>query len=300
MKFLINLVTVYLFIRLYAIGFIPVSQSSATSSKSITMCEEDSPTSQTRQKLMSPPSTNTTSTMDAIEFLSTICGALKNIKRTGWVRNQVPLPESDSDHMHRCSMMALLVTNQSVLPEDDYTGDSHKYHPSKIDGHKLLRMALTHDLCESIAGDITPFCAAHEVSSKHEKEKVAMEKIRSVIGDPLGKELFDLWREYEELKTPEAIYCKDIDKFEMVVQAFEYEKLHLRQKEDSRDGASDGSNVCDAPMRTFFRTTNSSIKTPLFRRLDRELRMKRESMLNERGWDVTNSERQSYDDVGQS
>ena len=241
-----------------------------------------------RQKTNTP-----LTTIDALEFLSTICGALNNIKRTGWVRNQVPLPESDADHMHRCSMMAMLVTNQSVKPEDYYTLNNERFHPLNIDGNKLLRMALTHDLCESLAGDITPFCSAHEVSSKQDKEHAAMEQIRSVVGDPLGQELFELWKEYEELKTPEAIYCKDIDKFEMVMQAYEYEKMHLKHKDDC-DNNVDENDVCHAPMRTFFRTTNSSMKTPLFRRLDLELRMKRETMLKDKGWEVTDSEFQSY------
>lgn len=251
--------------------------------------DESEETQNKRQKT----TTTTITTIDAIEFLSTICGALKNIKRTGWVRNQVPLPESDADHMHRCSMMAMLVTNQSVKPEDDYTLDNERFHPSNINGTKLLRMALTHDLCESLAGDITPFCSAQEVSSKQDKEHAAMEQIRSVVGDPLGKELFELWKEYEELKTPEAIYCKDIDKFEMVMQAYEYEKLHLKHKDDC-DSNVEENNVHHAPMRTFFRTTNSSMKTPLFRRLDKELRMKRELMLKDKDWEVTDSECQSY------
>lgn len=254
--------------------------------------DEIGETQNKRQKTNDKPLTTT----DTLEFLSTICGALKNIKRTGWVRNQVPLPESDADHMHRCSMMAMLVTNQSVKPEDDYTLNNQRFHPSNIDGNKLLRMALTHDLCESLAGDITPFCSAHEVSSKQDKEHAAMEQIRSVVGDPLGKELFDLWKEYEELKTPEAIYCKDIDKFEMVMQAYEYEKMHLKHKDDC-DSNVDENDVCHAPMRTFFRTTNSSMKTPLFRRLDLELRMKRETMLKVKGWEVTESERQSYSET---
>lgn len=38
------------------------------------------------------------------------------------------------------------------------------------------------------------------------------------------QELFALWQEYEEAKTPEALLVKDLDKFEMIVQAFEYEK----------------------------------------------------------------------------
>ena len=170
---------------------------------------------------------------DSFLFLSNICGILKDIKRTGWVRHKVPLPESDSDHMHRCAMCAMLVTTQSPDPRDDYSIESGNayFHPRNIDGEKLLRMALTHDLCESIAGDVTPFCDAGAIASKHEKEKAAMNEIRKVVGDPLGKELFDLWLEYEEQVTPVSLYCKDIDKFEMVMQAYEYEKKHLMSKE---------------------------------------------------------------------
>jgi len=202
----------------------------------------------------------------------------------------VPLPESDSDHMHRCAMCAMLITTQEPDPRDDYSGHNEKFHPSKIDGMKLLRMAVTHDLCESIAGDVTPFCDSGAVASKHDNEKAAMEQIRKIVGDPLGKELYELWNEYEELVTPEAIYCKDIDKFEMVMQCYEYEKAHLNQKNDGTE--DDGEKTVESePMRTFFVTTRKTMKSPLFKRLDAELRMKREDMLKGKGWDITDAER---------
>jgi putative hydrolase of HD superfamily len=207
--------------------------------------------------------------MDTLAFISDICGALKNIKRTGWVRSGVPLPESDADHMHRCAICALLVTDDT------------------IDKIKLLRMALTHDLCEALAGDITPYCK--EVDSRHEKEQRAMQEIRKLVGGLLGLELYNLWKEYEDLKTPEAIYCKDIDKFEMVLQAYEYEKAHLKNK---KDASQEEQNVENQPLRGFFVSTNATMKTPLFRRLDKELREKREGMLIERGWEVTDDEQQ--------
>ena len=34
---------------------------------------------------------------------------------------------------------------------------------------------------------------------------------------------YDLIQEYNDQKTPEAIVVKDIDRFEMILQAFEYE-----------------------------------------------------------------------------
>lgn len=42
---------------------------------------------------------------------------------------KVPLPESDSDHMHRCAMCALLLT-QPPDPRDDYS-DAEQFHPDK-------------------------------------------------------------------------------------------------------------------------------------------------------------------------
>jgi hypothetical protein len=87
----------------------------------------------------------------------------------------------------------------------------------------------------------------------------------------------------------EAIYCKDIDKFEMVVQAFEYEKAHLLSKLEADDSKND---VFNQPLRGFFSSTSTAIKTPLFKRLDRELRGRRETMLKKKGWDVTDEEQQ--------
>ena len=206
-------------------------------------------------------------------------------------------------------------------------GDQSKFHPhKKVNQTKLLKMALTHDLCEALAGDITPFCSKELVMSKHDKEKQSMKQIQDIIGDSLGKELYELWHEYEEQETVEAIYCKDIDKFEMVMQAFEYEQMHLKQKnndtnqqenvhEENKEplqetkkeitleknskkrklnthNKSNQEKVIEEPLRTFFITTNSTMKTPLFRKLDLELRQRREAWLKENGWDVTEDERQ--------
>merc|ERR1711862_1051506 len=177
------------------------------------------------------------SSANALSFITDICGELKKIKRTGWVMRQIPLPESDADHMHRCAMLALMV-GQPADPRDDYSSNEMtRYHPDRVDTTKLLRMALTHDVCEALAGDLTPFCKG--IDKKHEKENAAMTKIRSTVGDPLGKELYDLWLEYEQQQTTEALLCKDIDKFEMVVQAYEYEKEHLREKPVETDPFAD-------------------------------------------------------------
>ena len=50
--------------------------------------------------------------------------------------------------------------------------------------------------------------------------------------------------------------------------------------------------MIEEPLRGFFISANYAIRTPLFKRLDKELRERREVMLKERGWEVTQQERQ--------
>ncbi|KAI8969317.1 HD domain-containing protein [Mycotypha africana] len=140
-----------------------------------------------------------------IRFLHTIEN-LKRTKRTGWLDNGINQPESISDHMHRMGIMAMLVNDPSLNRD------------------RCIKMAIVHDLAEAVVGDITP----HAGVSKEEKynlEKAAMESFKETLGNtPEVTEIADLWYEYEEAKTQEALFVKDLDKFEMVVQALEYEK----------------------------------------------------------------------------
>ena len=104
----------------------------------------------------------------------------------------------------------------------------------------------------------------------------------------------------------------------MVVQAFEYEKKYLLSREEAEkkraeekkeeepvakkakvDNPQQNNNngdvradVYSEPLRGFFKTTSSVMKTPLFRRLDAELRDRRETFLKEMGWEVTDGEKQ--------
>jgi putative hydrolase of HD superfamily len=172
-----------------------------------------------------------------IDFLL-LLGRLKTLKRTGWVRSGVTLPESDSDHMHRAAMCAMLIPNEPGL-----------------DRERCIKMALTHDVCECIAGDFTPDCPITK-EEKHRLEYEAMCKLKSVLGEShhLGQELIDLWQEYEDGTSREALYVKDIDKFEMVLQAHEYEQ---------------SQGLC---LDRFFESTKDYFKTELFQDLDQEVR----------------------------
>jgi len=135
-----------------------------------------------------------------------LIGHIKKVKRAGWVRKNVDDPESVADHMYRMAMMAL------ALPPD-----------SGLDRDKCIKIALVHDMAETIVGDVTPFDNVDKaVKSKAENE--ATSYISNLLEREEGSELHNLWLEYENQTSLEAKFVKDLDKLEMCYQAFEYEK----------------------------------------------------------------------------
>ena len=129
-------------------------------------------------------------------------GDLKKLDRTGWARRGIQNPESVADHSFRTTIMALVLA--------DGAG---------VDQNKAVKMALIHDLAESMVGDLTP---ADGVSAegKHQLEADAFKKLCSDIDN--GNELLRLFQEFEDNKTPEAQFVERLDKLEMMLQAHEY------------------------------------------------------------------------------
>ncbi|KAI0339421.1 HD domain-containing protein [Trametopsis cervina] len=134
---------------------------------------------------------------------------LKTQKRTGWVDHSVPEPESISDHMYRMAVLAMCTSD------------------TQLDISKCVMMALVHDLAEAQVGDIAP----REGISKSDKRRLEAEAMRNFTHDMLhnsavAQRIDSLWQEYETGGTAEAKFVKDLDRFEMASQAFEYEKNH--------------------------------------------------------------------------
>uniref|UniRef100_A0A2P2I2E4 5'-deoxynucleotidase HDDC2 n=1 Tax=Hirondellea gigas TaxID=1518452 RepID=A0A2P2I2E4_9CRUS len=139
-----------------------------------------------------------------LELLKNV-GKLKHLKRTGWVMRKVPNPETVSGHMYRMSIAAMMFD-----------------HSDNVDTNRVLRMCLVHDMAESIVGDITPHCGVTQ-QDKHEQELTAMTRLAELPAHSSGQEMLTLFKEYEDQSTPEAHVVKDLDRFDMILQAFEYE-----------------------------------------------------------------------------
>jgi putative hydrolases of HD superfamily len=110
--------------------------------------------------------------------------------------------DSTAAHCWRLSLMVFLLAKELKL---------------NIDVLKAVKLALSHDLAEAITGDIPYTLISRGVVSiekKERNEKRAMKKFKSSLPTSIGQEIFDLWEEYEEAKTPEAAYVKTLDKVE--------------------------------------------------------------------------------------
>lgn len=141
---------------------------------------------------------------------------LKQLFRQGWLLNGLTEDkcESVADHLFGVSILSL------VIGENYY---------SDLDVHKLLEMALVHELGEIYIGDVTP----QDRIPKKIKFEWELKSIIEVMSKmPNGKHYVSLWKEYEEGSTPEANLLRQIDYLEMGLQASIYHLQHKLPIED--------------------------------------------------------------------
>ena len=68
-----------------------------------------------------------------------------------------------------------------------------------------------------------------------------MRKIANDVGNQeIADELISLWLEYEEGTSPESEVAKQLDKFEMIVQANEYEIVNPEKRLESFFKSTEG------------------------------------------------------------
>ncbi|SJX60445.1 uncharacterized protein SRS1_11780 [Sporisorium reilianum f. sp. reilianum] len=175
---------------------------------------------------------------------------LKTNRRTGWLHHRVPAPESIADHMYRMALLSLLCPAEA-----------------DVDLGKCVQLAVVHDLAEAEVGDLTPLDGVN----KHEKMRREKEAIQYFVHDLLGSSaagmrIEALWEEYEARETKESRLVKDLDRFELGLQAIEYER---------RYGIDD--------LQAFWEGSIPHVGHPRVRRWAQELAQERAEMWTERG-----------------
>lgn len=147
-------------------------------------------------------------TSDLISSLEHIY-QLKAIPRSGWLQSGIAETGVESIAAHSYGMSILILNLRTVLQANG------------VNVERALNMALVHDIAESIVGDLTPHDAVSEVT-KYAAEASAIQKIVSGVQE--GDYFLDLWEDFEAVKSPEAKLVKRIDKLDMLIQAYLYEK----------------------------------------------------------------------------
>lgn len=167
--------------------------------------------------------------MKIIEFAQEV-GKLKNLQRSGWVRNKVPDSESVAEHIFRVAVLALILAPKLG-----------------VDQSRAVKMALIHDVGEAQSGDIITKKGAKVLpnyQNKIQEERAGLAKILALSDSEEYLRLFD---EFEENKTRTARFIKQLDKLEMAIQAWEYENKYNVKLSDFFEDAE--SVVIDKPLK---------------------------------------------------
>ncbi|MGL4772996.1 MAG: HD domain-containing protein [Clostridium sp.] len=104
--------------------------------------------------------------------------------------------ENDAEHSWHISLMAPILLEHA---------------PENVDILKVMKMVIIHDLVEIDAGDTYAY-DAKGYESKNERELAAANRIFNILPEDQAQEIFDLWNEFEEEKTPSASFAACIDR----------------------------------------------------------------------------------------
>jgi putative hydrolase of HD superfamily len=110
--------------------------------------------------------------------------------------------ENDAEHSWHLAVMAILLSEYAVEKE--------------IDVLRVVKMVLIHDLVEIDAGDT--FCYDEKgYEDKEEREQRAAKRLFNILPSDQAQEIRELWREFEELKTPEARFAACLDRIQPLI-----------------------------------------------------------------------------------
>ncbi len=124
---------------------------------------------------------------------------LKTVTRTAYTSEGIT--ETTAEHSWRLALLASVVA-------DEYPG---------LNEERVLIMCLIHDIGEIYDGDI-PAVKQTDKEQKYEIELKAARKIFSLLPEKIGERMMEIWREYNDCKTPEARLVKALDKAETIIQ----------------------------------------------------------------------------------
>lgn len=153
----------------------------------------------------------------SLNFFYQLVSLLKDQDRTGWVNMGIPRPEHIGDHMYRMAVICMTLN----IPN--------------VDMNKCVQITLVHDISESLVGDIVPHDKDIDKVEKSKREYKAILYLSSIVkqyNEEIGDKLLQYWLDYEMQRNNEASIVKDVDKYELLLQTFDYERMHSKRMDE--------------------------------------------------------------------
>ncbi len=176
---------------------------------------------------------------------------LKDERRTGWELRRIEDPETVAGHSWGTAVLTLLYGSRE-----------------NININRAVKMALIHDMAEYDTGDfpIRADSQAEQIDRdrKERMEREVMERLNRKID---GELVLNIWKEYENRKTKEAIFVKDMDMVDMCLQALKYEKSGRYDKNEENPNFTEYKRLDE-----FFATTENRINTNTGKKLFEEIK----------------------------
>ena len=180
---------------------------------------------------------------------------LKNIIRQTNLTNG-ERKENDAEHSWHLALMAVFLSEYAKEP---------------VDVLQVIKMVLIHDLVEIDAGDTYLYDEAGN-GTKAAREQKAAERIFNILPGDQAEELFQLWQEFEDRKTPESKFANTLDRIQPVLltdategRAWREHDVCIDQIMSKNEYTSQGSDVLWAYIQEVFEKNieNGNIKRSL-------------------------------------
>ncbi|WP_019276518.1 HD domain-containing protein [Vibrio coralliilyticus] len=121
---------------------------------------------------------------------------LKSVLRRTRVKSADGRLENSAEHSWHVALMAILM-------------EEHANEP--VDIARVVKMLLLHDIVEIDAGDTFVYDVAAS-AVQEEKELVAAQRLFAMLPEEQGKELLELWLEFERAESADAKFGKALDR----------------------------------------------------------------------------------------
>ncbi len=122
---------------------------------------------------------------------------MKNILRRTLITDS-SRRENDAEHSWHIALMAVILEEYAIKP---------------VNMSRVLSMLVVHDLIEIYAGDTFAFDVEANME-KEVKEKVAADKLFSILPDEQGIKLRSLWEEFDAMNTDDSIFAASLDRLQ--------------------------------------------------------------------------------------